>query len=181
MYRQQIPKKTSPSSSSIPINQQTTPTSGYGSLSGVIQRATANPESLGRNEWLQLNSAIGTKATKEIKSGKRTSYAPEFKGISAQLWDDSGQLDAPIQRKENNDIEVSEVQPENNTGLPDNLKSGVDNLSGYSLDNVRVHYNSPKPAQLQSLAYTQGTNIHIAPRQEEHLPHEACHVVQQMQ
>jgi hypothetical protein len=69
----------------------------------------------------------------------------------------------------------------NRTGLPDNLKTGVENLSGYSMDDVRVHYNSPKPAQLQALAYTQGTDIHVAPGQEKHLPHEAWHVVQQMQ
>ncbi|WP_293063879.1 DUF4157 domain-containing protein [Okeania sp. SIO2B3] len=71
--------------------------------------------------------------------------------------------------------------PPNKTGLPDRLKAGVENLSGYSLDNVRVHYNSSKPAQLQALAYTQGTDIHVAPGQEKHLPHETWHVVQQMQ
>ncbi|MDJ0844492.1 eCIS core domain-containing protein [Crocosphaera sp.] len=76
--------------------------------------------------------------------------------------------------------EKSEEEP-NRTGLPDRLKTGVENLSGYSLDDVRVHYNSPKPAQLQALAYTQGTDIHVAPGQEQHLPHEAWHVVQQMQ
>ncbi len=70
---------------------------------------------------------------------------------------------------------------ENNTGLPDNLKSGIENLSGYSMDDVKVHYNSDKPAQLQALAYTQGTEIHVAPGQEKHLPHETWHVVQQMQ
>jgi len=69
----------------------------------------------------------------------------------------------------------------NKTGLPDTLKSGIENLSGYSMDDVRVHYNSPKPAQLQALAYTQGTDIHVAPGQEKHLPHEAWHVIQQMQ
>lgn len=69
----------------------------------------------------------------------------------------------------------------NRTGLPDNLKTGIENLSGYSMNDVRVHYNSPKPAQLQALAYTQGTDIHVAPGQEKHLPHEAWHVVQQMQ
>jgi hypothetical protein len=69
----------------------------------------------------------------------------------------------------------------NSTGLPDNLKSGVENISGFSLDSVHVHYNSDKPAQLQALAYTQGTDIHVAPGQEQHLPHEAWHVVQQMQ
>ncbi|WP_294675040.1 DUF4157 domain-containing protein [uncultured Fluviicola sp.] len=69
----------------------------------------------------------------------------------------------------------------NNTGLPDNLKSGVESMSGYSLDDVKVHYNSDKPAQLQAHAYAQGTDIHIAPGQEKHLPHEAWHVVQQKQ
>jgi hypothetical protein len=74
------------------------------------------------------------------------------------------------------------VQPKaNNTGLPNQLKSGIENLSGYSMDDVKVHYNSPKPAQLQAHAYAQGTDIHIASGQEKHLPHEAWHVVQQKQ
>lgn len=70
---------------------------------------------------------------------------------------------------------------QNRTGLPDRLKTGVETLSGVSLDNVRVHYNSPQPAQLNALAYAQGTDIHVAPGQEQHLPHEAWHVVQQAQ
>jgi len=68
----------------------------------------------------------------------------------------------------------------NNTGLPDNLKAGVESLSGFSMDDVRVHYNSSQPATVQALAYTQGTDIHVAPGQEQHLPHEAWHVAQQM-
>ncbi|WP_287266749.1 MULTISPECIES: DUF4157 domain-containing protein [unclassified Moorena] len=70
---------------------------------------------------------------------------------------------------------------ENKTGLPDRLKAGIENLSGYSMDDVRVHYNSEKPAQLQALAYAQGTDIHVGPGQEKHLAHEAWHVVQQKQ
>jgi hypothetical protein len=72
-------------------------------------------------------------------------------------------------------------QKENKTGLPDQLKSGVENLSGHSLDDVKVHYNSSQPAALQAHAYAQGTDIHVAPGQEKHLPHEAWHVVQQKQ
>ncbi len=67
---------------------------------------------------------------------------------------------------------------ENKTGLPDKLKAGIENLSGLSMDDVRVHYNSTKPAQLQALAYTQGADIHVGPRQERHLPHEGWHVQQ---
>jgi hypothetical protein len=69
----------------------------------------------------------------------------------------------------------------NNTGLPDNLKTGVENISGFDMSDVRVHYNSGKPAQLQAHAFAQGTNIHVAPGQEKHLAHEAWHVVQQKQ
>ncbi|WP_078229476.1 DUF4157 domain-containing protein [Flavobacterium sp. LM4] len=69
----------------------------------------------------------------------------------------------------------------NNTGLPDNLKSGIENLSGHSMDDVKVHYNSEKPAQLNAHAYAQGTDIHIGSGQEKHLPHEAWHVIQQKQ
>lgn len=70
---------------------------------------------------------------------------------------------------------------ENNTGIPENLKTGIENLSATSLDDVKVHRNSDKPAQLQAHAYAQGTNIHLGPGQERHLPHEAWHVVQQKQ
>jgi hypothetical protein len=69
----------------------------------------------------------------------------------------------------------------NRTGLPDHVKSGVEALSGMSMDHVRVHYNSPKPAQLNAHAYAQGSDIHVAPGQAHHVPHEAWHVVQQAQ
>ena len=70
---------------------------------------------------------------------------------------------------------------ENNTGLPDTLKTGIEHVAGFSLNDVKVHYNSDKPAQLHAFAYAQGNNIHIASGQERHLPHEAWHVVQQKQ
>jgi len=68
----------------------------------------------------------------------------------------------------------------NNTGLPDNLKSGVEN-SVIARNDVNVHNNSVQPAQLNAHVYAQGTDIDIAPGQEKHLPHEAWHVVQQKQ
>ncbi|WP_158035405.1 M35 family metallo-endopeptidase [Herbaspirillum camelliae] len=108
----------------------------------------------------------------------------------------SAMQSAPAQRSEANDDEVrlqAAVTPQaplqkvealprhNNTGLPDNLKSGIESLSGVSMGSVRVHYNSSQPAQLNALGYAQGTDIHVAPGQEKHLPHEAWHVVQQAQ
>ncbi|WP_343689862.1 DUF4157 domain-containing protein [Chitinophaga sp.] len=75
-------------------------------------------------------------------------------------------------------FQLKQNKPDN-TGLPGSLKAGIEKLSGHSLDNVKVHYNSAKPAQLNAHAYAQGTDIHIAPGEERHLPHEAWHVVQQ--
>jgi hypothetical protein len=69
----------------------------------------------------------------------------------------------------------------NRTGLPDRLKDGIEALSGLSLDGVRVRYGSREPARFDALAYARGREIHLAPGQERHLPHEAWHAVQQMQ
>jgi len=69
----------------------------------------------------------------------------------------------------------------NRTGMPDNLKAGLENLSGLDLSDVQVHYNSSRPAQVNALAYTQGSEVHVAPGMERHLPHEGWHLVQQRQ
>ncbi|TGE14362.1 DUF4157 domain-containing protein [Hymenobacter elongatus] len=74
-----------------------------------------------------------------------------------------------------------ENRPAAQGGLPEALKAGIESLSGLPMDDVKVHYNSAQPAQLQALAYAQGTDIHVGPGQEQHLPHEAWHVVQQKQ
>ena len=101
---------------------------------------------------------------------------------AASVLDNSSQSES-LQRKAdlaNNAAQRAEAPRPNNTGMPDNLKSGIESLSGFSMDDVRVHYNSSKPATVQALAYTQGTDIHVAPGQEKCLPHEAWHVAQQM-
>ena len=87
----------------------------------------------------------------------------------------------PQANTQNVQLKQKLITPPNNTGLPDNLKSGMENLSGVKLDDVRVHYNSPKPAAVQAHAYAQGNDIHLASGQEKHLPHELGHVVQQAQ
>lgn len=86
-----------------------------------------------------------------------------------------------VQRLEDDSEGEIQMNSENNTGLSDSLKSGVEQLSGLDMSDVRVHYNSNKPAEVGALAYTQGTDIHVAPGEERHLPHEAWHVVQQAQ
>jgi hypothetical protein len=78
-------------------------------------------------------------------------------------------------------LEAGAGVSENRTGMPDQLKAGLERLSGMDLSDVRVHNDSPKPTQLNALAYAQGNDIHLGPGQEKHLPHEAWHVVQQRQ
>lgn len=89
--------------------------------------------------------------------------------------------DGPMQLKSDPVQRDAAPTPPNNTGMPDQLLNGIQNLSGFDMSDVRVHYNSSKPAQLQAHAYAQGTDIHLGPGQEKHLPHEAWHVVQQKQ
>lgn len=80
-----------------------------------------------------------------------------------------------------NTTQLKETTSENKSSLPDNLKSGIESLSGVDVSDVRVHRNSSKPAQLNAHAYAQGNDIHLASGQEQRLPHEAWHVVQQRQ
>ncbi|MFZ3018167.1 MAG: DUF4157 domain-containing protein [Gallionella sp.] len=114
----------------------------------------------------------------ETESLIQDGYSPR----AGEVRDETAQL---VAAGESSQLRVTQcagdsVKP-NNTGLPDNLKSGIESLSGMSMDSVKVHYNSSQPAQLNALAYAQGTDIHVAPGQEQHLPHEAWHVVQQAQ
>jgi hypothetical protein len=67
------------------------------------------------------------------------------------------------------------------TALPDDVRTGIAQLSGFSMDDITVHYDSPQPARVDALAYAHGRDIHLAPGQEQHLAHEAWHLVQQAQ
>lgn len=48
-----------------------------------------------------------------------------------------------------------------------------------SLDDVKVHYNADKPAQLEAPKYIQEADRKIVPGQGKHLPHDVRHGVQQ--
>lgn len=67
------------------------------------------------------------------------------------------------------------------TALPAPLRAGIEALSGLALHGVQVRRGSALPARYGALATTQGSEIHLAPGQDQHLPHEAWHVVQQKQ
>jgi hypothetical protein len=137
----------------------------HNNVESIIQMAKMNPEMLTQNDVMVLQKTMGNGAVSQLIKGA----GDKQKGA---IQKKDGKLE------ENESIQTKK---ENNTGLPDNLKAGVESLSGLSMDDVRVHYNSDKPTQVGALAYTQGTDIQVAPGQEKHLAHEAWHVVQQAQ
>ncbi|MCF8565032.1 DUF4157 domain-containing protein [Alicyclobacillus tolerans] len=113
--------------------------------------------------WLQMHQALGNQGVMQrvqsrnhFTQGSRPQFTPEER-----------------------DQKIPDAK--NQTGLPDTLKEAMERESRLDLSDVRVHYNSPKPEQFQSLAYAQGNEIHISTGQEKHLPHEAWHIVQQKQ
>ena len=86
------------------------------------------------------------------------------------------EMSVPQQYKEDN-VPVS-TSP---GAMPGSLRAGLEALSDMDLSATRVHMNSAKPAEVNALAYTQGQDIYVGPGQEQHLPHEGWHVVQQLQ
>ena len=76
---------------------------------------------------------------------------------------------------------LSRIIAEDSGALPRGLRGRIEGMSGLSLGDVRVHRGSPEPARMGAFAVTQGNNIHVETGQDEHLAHEAWHVVQQKQ
>ena len=183
--------------------QQTRNPAAVPTMSSVHQAFVDNRESTANQRQLMTAIANSPQAIAQRKisqliqnSSRMLAQRKMLSGEAVQRIEEDESLQKksePIQRVEEEELqkkaatdspaqlkEQSSTKP-NNTGLPDNLKSGIESLSGLSMDSVRVHYNSSQPAQLNALAYAQGTDIHVAPGQEQHLPHEAWHVVQQAQ
>jgi hypothetical protein len=165
----------------------------------ALRRATSpHPSALRPADILTLQRTIGNRAVQRMLSNQPHATSPQTSipahALQLKTEEEEDLLQRKfetIQRKENktglpDELKVgienlsSPARP-NLTGMPDGLKSGIESLSGISMDHVKIHYNSSRPAQLNALAYTQGSHIHVAPGQEQHLPHEAWHVVQQRQ
>jgi hypothetical protein len=142
-------------------------------LGGAIQREA---DGLEDEELLQARMGNGASQRMAEDEDDEALLQGRFKGTPVQRVDESAGSDdlsaaAP----------VAIATPVNDTGMPNQLKTGIESLSGMDMSDVRVHHNSDKPAQLNALAYAQGNEIHLGPGQEQHLPHEAWHVVQQRQ
>jgi hypothetical protein len=131
-------------------------------IAAVTQQAAANSQAL---------------AGHGRKAHGRQLEAPTNRRAQQRSDDQQDAIARTIQMKRRD--ESRPATADDRPGLPDGVKSAVENLSGMSLDGVKVHYSSPEPAQLDALAFTQANDIHLGPGQERHLAHEAWHVVQQ--
>ena len=117
----------------------------------AFQFGNNRPETVAQRK---LQEAFNTNArVKQLKAyqemANNSSQVKQATQLQAMANNCSAPHQNPIQKKENN------------TGLSDNLKSEIENPSGYSKDDVKVHYNSDTPAQLLAHAYAQKTDAKI--------------------
>ena len=139
----------------------------------IIARAKAG--SLTPRDVLQLQVALGNSAVARLLTGapRRASGRDGTSVVQSVVRSDDVKRPAEVRAR---------GRAEGNGGsLPGGLRAGIERLSGVSLEDVRVRYNSSEPARADALAYTRGTEIHLGPSQDGHLAHEAWHVVQQKQ
>jgi hypothetical protein len=156
----------------------------------IIQRARINPKSLTPSDVLQLQGTIGNRAVGRLLSeiGLIPPRAKQTQPVQMQKMPEEekeplqGEMAETIQRQEiPGEEEPLQTKRENNTGMSDDLQAGVESLSGIDMSDARAHYNLSKPVNVEAFAYTQGANIHVVPKQERYLLHEAWHMVQQKQ
>lgn len=76
---------------------------------------------------------------------------------------------------------MKKEMPEKQAGIPSDLKSEAQRKSGCDLSNVKVYYNSMRPAHYQAAGIAQKDTIYLAPFHENKLRHEVAHIVQQKQ
>ncbi|HEX7243508.1 MAG TPA: DUF4157 domain-containing protein [Longimicrobiaceae bacterium] len=123
---------------------------------------------------------VAAEPARPVLAATRPFSAPEQQAAPAPQGESAARFGHDFGRVAVGGAAPIQAKP-NRTGLPGRLKAGIERLSGVPLDDVKVHYDSARPAGVEAAAYTQGTEIHVAPGQHEHLAHEAWHVVQQKQ
>lgn len=88
-----------------------------------------------------------------------------------------------LQKKEETTVPAAQplIQKKNRTGLSDSMKASLERKTGIPADDLRVYRNSPIPAQMDALAISEGSNIHLGPGNDRFLMHELGHWVQKKQ
>ncbi|MBN2487714.1 MAG: DUF4157 domain-containing protein [Methanosarcinaceae archaeon] len=152
-----------------------------GNIPSTIQQSPVQRQEIPEEEELMQGKMMDTVQRQEIPEEEELMQGKIIETVQRQGPEEEELMQGKFASGLTGTLQAKEEAPSNRTGMPDHLKSGLENLSGMDLSAVRVHYNSSKPTQINALAYTQGKNIHVASGQEKHIPHEGWHVVQQSQ
>ena len=124
--------------------------------------------------------------------GRREAVGPDHAGQQKhqRAMQDGSYSTAQRQRRQNAFGpavgEAAQKKP-NKTGMSDAVKARMETVFNTDFSDVRIHPDSSKAPEVGALAYTQGSDIHIAPGQfrpdtaadASLLGHELAHVVQQ--
>ena len=167
------------------VNKKNVRTTDYKKLQKIMLN---DPDAITREEFLFLQSVIGYRQAVIIKEEAKLRK-------TQKKIEETAVVTKPISLENPNSGILNDIEEKNpsqmkmddgntaasSSALPFTLKAGLEKLSGIDLSDVKVHENSDKPQQFGALAYTQGNEIHIAPGQERHLPHEGWHAIQQKQ
>lgn len=160
---------------------------GSGGGMELIRKATEEAVSMGKDKLLLDSQDNGSGKLNKWYESQGFKQAGRNNGMNA--------YELPLQRQKNdNQIPgvpkpALQLKSENQTGLPDQLKSRMEQTFGHSLANVRIKANSSLPAKVGAIATTQGNRIDFAPGQynphtsqgQKLIGHEAWHTVQQAQ
>jgi hypothetical protein len=119
----------------------------------------------------------GSEQTQSVAAAN--AVRPKKKTIQRQPEEELLQGKFPIQRTR---------EEETDSGIPGSVQTKMEKTLNTDLSGVTVHPNSSKATGVGALAYTQGTDIHVAPGHyspntssgKKLLGHELAHVAQQM-
>jgi len=146
----------------------------------------------GSNE--QMSSAAANHVSQVRKMGKTGKFP-----VQRQDEEDLLQGKFAVQRQDEEDLlqgkfpvqESPEPGPGSAgaSGIPESVQTRMEGVLNTGLSGVNVHPNSGKATEVGALAYTQGTDIHVAPGHynpgtsegKKLLGHELTHVAQQME
>src|ERR671915_1065959 len=136
-------------------------------LAKILQRSTLAPGLVRPDELLLLQRTLGNRAVGALLARPAASPPQIQAKLTVNAPGDEYEQEADrVALRREEQVRTSPREPlspsvqrqhrrenENTIGLPDHLKAGIETLSGLSLDDVKVHYNSSKPAQVEALAY----------------------------
>ena len=152
-------------------------------VSGQIQKQSNNGATLRKGSGGKKNfkKPIISKQGKRPRHVAPQSHKPPPKAKQKKLGpvkSKAGRKEPILANKGRKFLSDSAKQPVA-TALPEPLKTNMEQMGKVKLDDVKVIKDTPQPTQMGMKAQAYNNQIHLASGQEQYLPHEAWHIVQQ--